>query len=463
MKKISKKRQQPNKQLNLFQVSLALLGIIFILISCDSCRKPKVDPVDPPDPPVASTLKINSFAVKAGSITTTGAGFDFSTTSNKTITIQSLIDTVNSKVYDVIGKTTFSVNNLLPGKSYPFTLYVKDASGKEVKQSLTVTTEAKKSSWLKSVELVYPNPTSMDRNTQSDTLKLKIVSIASATKTIDSLVVDFGTNGKAIKILRYREQDTASWTILQPSGTHIKFTNLKLATGENIIPAIFAIKKDPPGSVSNNAQLTLKVVSIDDGEGGTRAIEDFPHAIQVGSVNTVTEPTYIDPTFGVQYQASYGNISIEPGTSGEPTIGTIDFKFIGPNGAKIKSVRLYNPYYEFTGLIYSNWLYQHFNPDISRNSQNINIVNWESGQKYVTLDFTNTVDAILDYNQWGNYNEYNTGARIYNPPGNSTFESYDYTPGEYEWYLLSPFDLLLLDVNGDIVDMSDAPPVSKKT
>lgn len=459
MKKISK-RQKPTRP-RLFQVSLALLGIILILISCDSCRKPK-DPItpNPPDPPASSTLKITSLSGSASGSTIT---VNFSATSNYNITYSSLKNNNSGNEVNVLGKSSQAFNNLNPGTDYSFTLNVKDKSGKVVSQSVNVRTEDKKSAWVKSVSLVYSHPTLMDRNTQSDTLKLKIVSTASATKTLDSLVVDFGENGEAVKMLRFRQEDTASWTIIQPSGTMIKFTNLTLAPGENIIPGIFAIKKNPPSNIVNNAPLTLKVVSIDDGEGGTRAIEDFPQATPVGSVNTVTEPTYIDPSFGIQYGAIYGNTSLGPNGQTEGSIASIMFKFSGPIGAKIKSVRLYNPYHEFTGLVYSNWKYSHVR-NISNYYDNFNSsLYWELGQKFLTLYFTNTTQDELELNQWGNYNEYSIWVKTYNPPGNADFESYDYTPGENEWYLLSPFDLILLDVNGDIVDMSDAPPVSKKT
>lgn len=458
MKKISK-RQKPTRP-RLFQVSLALLGIILILISCDSCRKPK-DPItpNPPDPPASSTLKITSLSGSASGSTIT---VNFSATSNYNITYSSLKNNNSGNEVNVLGKSSQAFNNLNPGTDYSFTFNVKDKSGKTVSQSVTLRTEDKKSAWVKSVSLVYSHPTLMDRNTQSDTLKLKIVSTASATKTLDSLVVDFGENGEAVKMLRYRQADTASWTILQPSDTKIKFTNLTLVPGENIIPAIFAIKKDPPANITNNAPLTLKVVSIDDGEGGTRAIEDFAQAIPVGSVNTVTEPTYIDPTFGMQYGTIYGNTSLGPNGQTEGSMASIMFKFSGPSGAKIKSVRLYNPYHEFQGLVYSDWRTQHFNQDSTVPGESFNnATTWSEGQKYLTLDFTNINENVLYYNQWGNYNQYDMGAKISNPVGNPTFESFDYTPGEYEWYLLSPFDLVILDMNGQIVDMSNVQ-ISKK-
>ncbi len=452
MKKIKNKNQN---KLSL-TVSL-LLAIVFILISCEACHKEKIDP--PPPPPPTSTLKITSLTGSASGSTIT---INFGVASNYDITSQTLKNNNSGSEVDVLGKSSQVFNSLNSGTDYSFTLNVKDKSGKTATQSVSVRTEDKKSAWLKSVTLVYANAFAIDRNAQSDTLKLKIVSTASATKTLDSLVVDFGTNGDAVKMLRYRQEDTASWSIIQPSGTMIKFTNLTLAPGENIIPAIFAIKKDPPANITKNSPLTLKVVSIDDGEGGTRAIDDFAQAIPVGSVNTVTEPTYIDPSFGIQYGTIYGNISINPQSNISVSIASIMFKFTGLNGAKIKSIHLYNPYHEFQGLVYSYWSYSHVHDTGNFYDNFSSSPYWELGQKYLTLYFTNTTQDGLELNQWGNYNQYDIGAQIDNPIGNSKFESFDYTPGEHEWYLLSPFDLVILDVNGQVVDMSEAS-ISKKT
>lgn len=432
--------------------SLILLGVIFTMAKC---QKPKPDPVNPPDPPIASTLKINSFNLKSGSVTKTEAGFDFSTSSNKTILIQSIIDSVNNKIYDVLNKTTFTVDNLTPSKDFPFTLYVKDASGKEQKQSLTVHTLDKASSWVKAPVVSYGQTFAIVGNAQSNKLSIQIENTSSVTKTLKSLKANFGENGTAVKMLRYKSSDSR-WTKSMATGNtgEVEIREVVLQPGMNNLEAYFSLKKDV-GGVANGKALTLQFTSLDDGEGAKLPVGgSFQSPINVGSVDANTEPTEIVEN-KVTFVALLGNIIASThGSYSQISIFSLNFKVQGPAGARIHSLRLKNPWWTFQGLEFdpNGWRFDDNRMDGSPYETITNFV-WEAQNKFVTLNFSN-----LDYSKIvsdGNkYNGYNIRESIRNN-SNVIFDTENYTPGESSFLLDSKYDIIIYNASGQVVDMSD--------
>lgn len=437
--------------------SLILLGVIFTF---SKCEKPGKDPVDPPDPPVASTLKINSFNLKSGSVTMTEAGFDFSTSSNKTILIQSIIDTINSKVYDVLGKTTLTVANLSPSKDYPFTLYAKDASGKEVKQTLTVHTLDKSSAWFSVGTIVYANPFAIVGGAQSWKIILPLENKSSANKTLKSLKLNFGEYGKAVKMLRYKS-DTSRWIKSMATGNtgEVELTELVLKPGINNIEAYFSLKSDV-GGVANGSPLSLRITSINDGEGARLPIGGaFQVPLNVGTVDAITAPTEFVLSYPTTVLTLLGSIPISSGgTSNETYTFSFYFKIKGPSQVRLHSLKLKNPYASFQGLVYTNWVFDD-NRVGADHYENINNVVWENGQKFVTLLFPD-----LEYNKVSSDGQRAYAANIrvnLKNTGSTRFDSENYTPNEFSFALDSKYDIVILNSSGQVVDMSDVS-VSKQ-
>lgn len=430
-------------------ISLVLLGVIFTF---SKCEKDPVNPPDPPDPP-ASTLKINSFGIKSGSVTKTGATFDFATSSNKTITVQSLIDSVNGIVYEVLGKTSFQVNNLTSSKDFPFTLYAKDASGKEVKESIMVHTLDQASAWLSLGTIVYANPFAIVGGAQSWKIIIPLENTSSATKTLKSLKADFGPNGQAVKMLRYKT-DTSRWIKSMATGStgQVTLRDLALSPGVNNIEAYFSLKSEV-GGVANGQPLTLSFVSLDDGEGaGLPSNGAFPAGVNVGSVDAVTPATEIVLNYPFTVLTLLGGISRSPHSGNSQTsIFSFYFKLKGPSQVRLHSIKLKNPYVSFPGLAYTLWVFD--DNRLSSPYENINNVVWENGQEFVTLTFPD-----LEYNKVSSDGQRAYRANIRVSLENTTnleFASENYTPGEHGFQLNSKYDIVILNSSGQVVDLSD--------
>ena len=322
------------------------------------------------------------------------------------------------------------------------------------KVSFTTLTPPKKSGiWMAPKSTYAGSPFAIEQNAVSNQLTTKFQNLSSQSKVLKSAKANFGPNGKAVKMLRYKNA-AGRWVVLTPTGEtgEVEFKNLPFTPGVNTLVSYFAIKE--ASGVSNGAALSFRFTSIDDGEGGTLPSEgSFEGPLNVGSVNSVTPPTFISAE-GVTMITLGGHIISTPGAaSSQTSLFGLAFQLKGPDGARFHSLRLKNPFAAFQGLEFdpNSWVfddnrvgadhYEHVTPPV-----------WESN-KFVTLTF-----PVLDYSKivsdGTKYNGYNIRVSIKNN-SSTRFDSDNFTPGEHSFTLDSKYDILIYNSDGQIVDLSN--------
>lgn len=428
--------------------------ILFLLgVGIFSCKK-TADPPPPPPPP-SSTLTIVSFdTVKVGATSATLAWKD---NSNKTITSRTLSNTNTGESFDVFSLSSYEVKGLKPASFYNYTLKVEDASGKVVSKQVSFFTKELESSIVSIDKISYDHEFAIIGNAQSDTLRIRIKNLSSKKETIPLMSASFGTNSSAVNTLRYRLSDTSRWTILKMKDGLINFKDLALEPGMNNIKAIFAIKPYP--GVPDNAPLVFTFQSMDDGEGGGQPKGGWPNELSVGRVNSHTMPTLITGPFGWSSNSLIGQSNMPPGASGTQAINTvINLWLSGPAPARIVRLRLKNPYAAFSGM---EWGYADPDNDfrkwyIGRSwfacTEDITNFYWEGDSTFINLNLGNVCN-ILDVN--GSHQDFVIHCGEKNL-SNVVFHTEDYTPGLIGFVLVSKFDFVVLNSDGQVIDFSDA-------
>lgn len=381
---------------------------------------------------------------KLADSTATGASFTFTTAGNATTTSQSLTNVNTGEVIDVMSKTTHTVNNLTANTQYTFTFKVKDNTGNEVSQSVTFKTKEKASEWFSIVSVTYGEQFAIVGNAVSSKLTMVVNNSSSSAKVDTSLTASFGQYGSAVKMLRY-SLNGGGWVVLPASNNSVTFSNVTLQPGNNTFECYFALK--PNVGVPNGSPLTFSFTTMNDGEGATLPKGgSFPAAVAVGGVNANVQPTIITSNWNGYM---FGNAIALPDPSSGGVIGiyqSIALKATGPAGARFVSIKLKNPYTAFSGMIfgYQNiWKYE-LSDGIGRDVSNYF---WQN--EYITLTLPN--EAVILTN--GNNNNYYIRSNVRNS-GSGTFYSGNYTPGKMGFMLTSKYDIVLLNSNGQMIDLS---------
>lgn len=447
-----------------------IIVIVFlIMVSVFACKK-SVDPPSPPPPPPppASTLKILSFDTISVGATT--AKFTWKDSSNYTINSRSLTNNNTGESVNVQSLSTYEFKNLNAGISYSFTLKVGDIAGKTASSSLNITTKDKPSGIVAITKITYDKQFAIIGNCQSDTLRIKIKNLTSKSITIPSLTADFGQNTSGIKMLRYRFSDTSRWAVIFLKDNKISFKDLPLQPGENNMKAIFSLKAYP--GVIDNSPIAFSFKTLDDGEGGTAPSGGWPKPVPVGNIDIKTIPTIL--TNGFLSFSYTGSIAVSAGSSGTIGISTVlGLTLTGPpEPARIKSMRLKNPYAPFTGM---EWGYADPNNDFHRwtfgkfhygksNSfdpppchiPEVESFYWE-GNDYVNLTVANSDDYCGSnaLTTDGVSQDFGFFCGIKNH-SNTVFLASVYTPGYTGFVLTSKFDFVIVNSSGQVLDASDA-------
>ncbi len=390
-----------------------------------------------------SSLAITNFKITDS--TERGASFTFSANSNASIVSQTLTNNKTGEVIDITGKTDFAIANLLPNTLYNFTFKVKDTTNNEVANTISFKTKEKVSDWLSIKSITYDSAFAIVGNAVSVKLSIKLENKAGGIKTLDTLKANFGEYGKAVKMLRYLDVKN-SWVKLTADNGKITFTNLLLSAGENTIICRFSLKQNV-GGVANGSPLNFSITSINDGDYATLPMgESFPAPISVGSVNGSTMPTIITTNWYGKMDASI--VSISPNAAGYLDIySSVMVKATGPIGAKFKSIKLKNPYAS-TGMLFGyqdKWSYAladgvgKFVKSFYWEGDNINLIMPEEANL--------ATDGIT-------FNNYYIDAFCKNL-GSERFFSNEFTPGKTGFRLMSKYDLVFINSDGQEIDLSD--------
>lgn len=395
-----------------------------------------------------SSLAINSFLVS--DTLANSATFNFTATSDATITTQSLINDATKVAIDITGKTSQLVYNLNPNTNYSFTYTVKDNTGNEASSSVTFKTKEKDSEWFSILSVTYGEQFAIIGNAVSNKLTIKVNNSAGVPKVFDYLAAGFGQYGVAVKMLRY-SLNGGSWArSIASNDAIVAFTNLTFQPGDNTFECYFSLKPNV-GGVPNNSPLSFSFIAMHDREGGTLPKGgSFPGAVAVGSVDASVQPTIITTSWNGYY---YGNTMVlgpSPNFSEMGLYQAINIRATGPAGAKFAGIRLKNPYTAFTGLEFNNNSWVFANWTISTYA---NIINYIWQNEFISLTLPNENNSNLLTTDAVSYNNYYVKCGMRSQT--SWFDSAPYTPGEHGLLLTSKYDLIILNSNNQRVDMSD--------
>ena len=402
-----------------------------------------------------SSLAITEF--KATDSTSTGASFSFKATSNVNIVNQVLVNDSTGESIDVTGKNVYSVEGLGSGTSYHFTFKVKDDTGNEVSQQISVVTKFKNSDWFSIVSVTYGDKFAIIGNAVSSKLTIKVNNSSNTTKTLQHLLATFGENGTAVKMLRY-SLNGAAWKKVDVANKNIALINVAFDPGENILECYFALKVNV--GVANGSALSFKIFDIKESDGSHFPKSgSFPEAVQVGTVDAVTQPTVITSSWNGEMYLNTVTLSPKEnnpnGNYSETGLyQAIGIKATGPAGARFASIRLKNPYTAFTGLEFNNSSWVTFTTGVQYYS---NIINYSWQNNYITLTLPNDSynNNIVKTDGVTNNNYYILcGLRNMS---SIWFDTGNYTPGKHGLELVSKYDLVILNSNNQQVDISDVP------
>lgn len=387
-----------------------------------------------------SNISITSFKVTDTSWNS--ASFAFSATSNASIVSLTLINSNTSASIDVSGKAGEIVEGLMPDSAYTFTFKVKDDTENELSQSISFRTKKKVSELIGITSITIDSTFAIIGNAVSSRLRMKVN--AEKMMPVSSLTASFGEYGSAVKMLRY-SLNGGPWVVLQAEEGKVNFKNVLLASGENTFDCYFSLK--PSVGVPNASALSFSIISIDDGEGGTLPKGgSFPVGIGVGSVNANTQATKLISN----WNGRMGNPAIflpSKGRANDLFYYVINLKVSGPAPARWYSVKLQNPYSSFNKLTFfdSGWgmaswtLYK-------------KVLSSSWNEDFIFLKFSNDNNSITSDEISNNF----FISCDYQNTGSETFYSHLYTPFAMGFRLMSKYDLILLNSDGQVIDLSDA-------
>ena len=387
-----------------------------------------------------SSITITSFQVTDTSWNS--ASFAFSGASNTSIISLTLINNNTSVSIDVSGKSSESVVGLMPDSLYTFTFKVKDNTENELSQSISFRTKKKASEYVSIGSITYDSAFAIIGNAESSKLKIKVN--ADRVVSLSSLTASFGEYGSSVKMLRY-SLNGAPWVVLQAEDGKVNFKNVLLASGENTFDCYFSLK--PNVGVPNASALSFSIISMNDGEGGTLPKGgNFPVGISVGSVDANTQATKLI--------SNWTGRMINPAlrmSSGSSTNGllyyVINLKVSGPAPARWYSVKLQNPYSSFNKLTFFDSLWA---LSIGKGNKYLKNSFWDKDYIYMLLPDENN---IITSDGLGNEYYISCG---YQNTGSETFYSHLYTPFAMGFRLMSKYDLVILNSDGQVIDLSDA-------
>lgn len=302
---------------------------------------------------------------------------------------------------------------------------------------------AKASVWLSEPVVAYSNPFKIIGNAVSNELTISINNLASIEKTLSSLVADFGAGSKAIKMLRY-SLNGGDWVVVKEENSKIVLRDLKLKSGQNILKAYFSLK--PQVGVADNTNLSFSFTSLNDGDGGgVPASGKFASAVNVGSVSTKA-PTLFRNNIHAHLRDPL--LAVAKGGSGTAMVNVIQFQLIGPAPAKLYSVKFQNPYTAFNVVSGNDF---RFTKDWSMSLNNGGIVSFEvSSSTAGTFTATFPSINIVPDGNWQLISVFN----CYENPGN-VFNSGVYTPSRYGVKVASKYDVVFLNSDGQVIDLSE--------
>ena len=387
-----------------------------------------------------SNISITSFKVTDTSWNS--ASFAFSGASNAPITSFTLINNNTSASIDVSGKGSEIVVGLMPDSAYTFTFKVKDDTENELSQSISFRTKKKASESVSITSITYDSTFAIIGNAVSSRLRMKVN--AEKMMPIPSLTASFGEYGSAVKMLRY-SLNGGPWVVLQAEEGKVNFKNVLLASGENTFDCYFSLK--PSVGVPNASALSFSIISIDDGEGGTLPKGgSFPVGIGVGSVDANTQATKLISNWNGRMRNPASMMSSGTSTNGL-LYYVINLKVSGPAPAIWYSVKLQNPYSSFNKLTFfdSGWALS-----IGKGNKYLKNSFWDKDYIYMLLPDENN---IITSDGLGNKYYISCG---YQNTGSETFYSHLYTPFAMGFRLMSKYDLILLNSDGQVIDLSDA-------
>lgn len=410
--------------------------LLIITIPACHCNKPPI-----PAPPDTEKPVITSFEVTAVSKDT--ASFKFSVIDN--VGLKSLMLEVGGVSGSGLGKSTATIHGLDPGTSYTAILTATDAAGNIAVATVTFTTlsNIKPSAWLGQLQVHYDSVYAIEQNALSSKITITINNSASVAKATNSLMANFGTNGSAVKMIRY-SLNGGSWNVLTAASGNVNFGGIALQPGVNTFICYFAIKV--AAGVTNGAPLTFQFVSLDDGVGGNAPVGgSFPAAVPVGTVNSVTQATMLISTW--EGLMSYPDLRFVAGTSTRAMFFQINtLRATGPTGARVYSMKLKNPYTAFTGLVWDNNSWTMGNGSVSGS------INYTWQNEYITLYLPNESNNMVTNGT--TYNSYYVNCSFKNT-STSTFNSNDYTSGRFGFGITSKYDLVIKNADGQVIDLSD--------
>lgn len=401
--------------------------------------------------PIVDTTAPTSLNITASNITKDGMTL---TVSAKDETAVSTIKLYNSSTFSLLksfsaSTGTYNLTGLAPSTDYKLYITASDIAGNTAtSQTFTFRTleEIKvKSDWVNSIEATYTNPFAIIGNAVSNVLTININNSTSGTKTLKSLVANFGTNGNAVKMLRYQLNGNA-WNVITASNGNITFNNLTLNAGVNTLTCYFALKANV--GVANGSALSFTFTSLDDNEGGQVPTNGaFQNSLSVGTVNANTQATvFLTDWLGTMSKPA---ATILAGSSGRrPIYNVQNLKMSGPGNVRWGSIKLKDPYAIFNKITWDN---NSFAMTIGTGDKYISQYSWNNNIISMVLPNDNN-SIICDGNS---YNLFVIKVSYQNT-GSTTFYSQDYTPDLMGFALTSKFDLVIYNSDNQMIDVSDA-------
>ncbi len=441
-----KKLNSSLSSLFIFNKVATLLVIALIVIT--SCSKTgEAPPPPPPQKPIIDSVVFTN-------ITETSATTNFYIRLADSIIIK--IDPTSSGV-KVIGNT-HTLTGLTPNTSYYLYVFAYNSGGIST-SNYSFTTAKPKSTWLKAPIITADTIFPIIRNCVSGKLTIKLINNSSTTKTLSNLtgkfIIDNDASLDAIKMMRYRVNDTSRWTATPAGAGIIGFANISLSPGINTFTAYYSLRNTFTGSIANNADIHFEFTYINDGEGGMAPLEgNFLPKVLVGKVNANAAAT----TFVGDINNKQDNFNdiINPNSGWILRgWGMFYFKLSGPAGARLSSIHFKNPYSDFTGLLFKNDGFQieEFNQIIRTNVLPNNVF-WNGGNRFVKLIFENDANNLANTNG-STLNSYTFDATIKNS-SSITWYSNDYTPGKCGFLLASKYDIIIKNSDGQTICLYDA-------
>jgi len=442
-----KKIKSSISSLFIFNKVATLLVIALIVIT--SCSKTgQAPPPPPPQKPIIDSVVFTN-------ITETTATANFHIRLADSIIVK--IDPTSSGV-KVIGNThTFT--GLTANTNYYVYVFAYNSGGITT-NNYSFTTAKQKSTWLKAPIITADTIFPIIRNCVSGKLTIKLINNSSTTKVLSNLagkfIIDNNSSLDAIKMMRYRVNDTSRWIATGAGAGIIGFANISLSPGINTFTAYYSLRNTFTGSIANNADITFEFTYINDGEGGMAPIEgNFLPKVLVGKVNANTPAT----TFVGEISNKMGNGALFQSPNNVWDLmpwGSFSFKLSGPAGARLSSIHFKNPYSDFTGLLFKNDGFKIDKPFTTTFITPIlsNNVFWNGVNRFVKLIFEND-DNNLANTDGITLNVYSFEATIKNS-SNITWYSNDYTPGKCGFLLASKYDIIIKEANGQTICLYDA-------